>query len=101
MTADEIDLSRLRLDLLAADLGARRAAGWRYEVADLVRALVALPPQQAAVMRLALADLTAGRRRPNLARVARQLGVHPNTARELYQAGRINLGAALTDRNNS
>lgn len=92
-TPEQRQVDQLRLDLLAASIRDLRATGRRL---DVTAAIAMLTPLQAEVMTRALEHLAAGRRRPNLSRIARELGLHHNTVREAYNAASINVGAALT-----
>lgn len=93
---DRRTLTDARLEAVTSDLRDRRAAGARVDDEDIDAAIGTLPELQCEVMRRAVSQVRAGRRRPNLARVARETGRSRATVREAYDLARVALGIELT-----
>lgn len=90
------ELTNARKEVVVQDVRNVRAAGVRLDGEAIAAALEALPDRQRQVMQRALEQLRAGRRRPNLSAIARDLGIARQTAQDAYDLAAINLGLALT-----
>lgn len=93
---DRRELTGARIDEVVRDLRNQRAAGVHLDGEAIAAAIEQLPERQRDVMSLARQHIQAGRRRPNLSAIARELRVSRATVQEAYDTARLNMGIALT-----